>query len=321
MRIPSSFVFLRPGTRAFIREARRTPGYGFHDWLHGYVYARWPYLYIGIAVGEHWLAKAALRLWRAVRPTPKAAANPPPPTPRPIGAGTIGDTYHGKVVTLAAATRLVSVQQDIALTDLEHVIPYPTARDIVLRHPDHIAVLECPCRASRPNPCLPLDVCLIVGEPFASFVLEHHPRRARAISAAEAAEILAAEHARGHVHHAFFKDAMLGRFYAICNCCACCCGAMQAHRSGIPMLNTSGYTARIEPDRCAACGACAEGCQFGAITVDGHAHVDEAACMGCGVCVSRCPQSALSLVRDPRKAVPLELDALMQAAATVEARS
>jgi hypothetical protein len=26
----------------------------------------------------------------------------------------------------------------------------------------------------------------------------------------------------------YYKDAMLGRFYAICNCCACCCGAMQA---------------------------------------------------------------------------------------------
>ncbi len=321
MRILPSLALLRPSTRAFLREARRTPGYGPFDWLHGYVYARWPYLYIGIAVGEHWLAKAALWLWRALRPSSAQVTADLVPGRRPIGAGTIGDTYHGKVVTLAAATRLVSVQQDIALTDLEHVIPYPVARDIVLRHPDHIAVLECPCRASRPNPCRPLDVCLIVGEPFASFVLEHHPRRARAITAAEAAAILAAEHARGHVHHAFFKDAMLGRFYAICNCCACCCGAMQAHRSGIPMLNASGYTARVETDRCAACGTCADGCQFGAITVDGHAHVDEEACMGCGVCVDRCPQAALSLVRDPRKAPPLELEDLMQQAATIETRS
>jgi hypothetical protein len=28
----------RPSTRAFIAEARRTPGYSFFDWLHGYVY-------------------------------------------------------------------------------------------------------------------------------------------------------------------------------------------------------------------------------------------------------------------------------------------
>ncbi|MGC8781368.1 MAG: 4Fe-4S binding protein [Anaerolineae bacterium] len=310
MRILPSFSFLRPGTRAFIQEARRTPGYGFFDWLHGYVYSRWPYTYIGIAVGEHPLAKAALRIWRTWRPAP-AGKEAQPVARRPIGAGTIGDAYHGKVVTLEAAIRLVSVQQEIALTDLEHVIPYPVARDIVLRHPDHIAVLECPCRASRPHPCRPLDVCLIVGEPFASFVLEHHPRRSRRITSDEAAAILAAEHERGHVHHAFFKDAMLGRFYAICNCCSCCCGAMQAHRSGIPMLNSSGYTSHVDAALCAACGTCAERCPFGAITVDGYARVNEAECMGCGVCVSSCPQDALTLVRDDRKAAPLELDALM----------
>ena len=47
----------RPSTRAFIREARRMPGYSLFDWLHGYVYSRWPYLYIGIGTGEHPLAK------------------------------------------------------------------------------------------------------------------------------------------------------------------------------------------------------------------------------------------------------------------------
>jgi hypothetical protein len=26
----------------------------------------------------------------------------------------------------------------------------------------------------------------------------------------------------------YYKDAMLGRFYATCNCCSYCCGAMQA---------------------------------------------------------------------------------------------
>jgi len=50
--------WLRPSTRAFTREARRTQGYGLFDWLHGYVYARWPYLYISIGTGEHPLARA-----------------------------------------------------------------------------------------------------------------------------------------------------------------------------------------------------------------------------------------------------------------------
>ncbi len=230
------------------------------------------------------------------------------------GQVTFADTYHGKVVTLEAATRLVRVERDVNLGDLEHIIPYAVARDIVLQHPDHIVVLDCPCRAARAQPCSPLDVCLIVGEPFASFVSEHHPKRSRWITADEAAGILQAEHERGHVHHAFFKDAMLGRFYAICNCCACCCGAMQAQRNGTPMLTASGYVSQNNPALCTGCGACVDHCQFDALALNGgHAVVDFEKCMGCGVCVDKCEHEGLTLVRDERKGIPLEMDALMAA--------
>jgi len=45
--------FIKSSTRDFIEEGKRTPGYSLLDWLHGYVYARWVYLYIGVGVGEH----------------------------------------------------------------------------------------------------------------------------------------------------------------------------------------------------------------------------------------------------------------------------
>ena len=299
----------RPSTRAFIKEARRTPGYTFFDWLHANVYLRWPYLYIGVGTGEHWLA-------RIFRPLVKILS--PIFTPRPLDGSdpervTFADTYHGKVVPLEAARQLVTINEDICLTDLEQVIPYAHARDIVLHNPDHIVVLECPCRSVRPDPCLPLDVCLIIGEPFASFVAEHHPRRARWITPREAEEILCAEHERGHVHHAFFKDAMLGRFYAICNCCSCCCGAIQLHRNGMPMLASSGYISQVDSDLCSGCGTCVEFCQFGAISMGAFpgncskAVVDTEACMGCGVCVAKCICAAISLAREPRRGTPLEI--------------
>jgi ferredoxin len=220
------------------------------------------------------------------------------------------------VLPLEAARQLIRVQEPIALGDLEHVIPYRLARELVLEAPDHIVALDCPCRSARENPCLPLDVCLIVGEPFASFTVEHHPRRARWITADEAEHILEREHGRGHVQHAFFKDAMLGRFYAICNCCPCCCGAMQAHRQGTPMLAASGYRALVDPAACSGCEACLPACPFEALhMVDDVPFPDPAKCMGCGVCVSTCSTGALSLLRDLQRGVPLELDRLMQAAA------
>jgi len=310
----------RASTRAFIQEARHTPRYSVWNWLHGYAYARWPYLYIGIAGGQHPAARYVRplvnllsRLLIGRRNDPHAAGEQRP------DSITFADTYHGKVVPPDAAKRLVTVNQEVRLTDLETVIPYALARDIVLHHADHIVALDCPCRAVRPNPCLPLDVCLIIGEPFAGFVAEHHPRRSRWITQQEAVQILDAEHRRGHVHHAFFKDAMLGRFYAICNCCSCCCGAMQAHQHGVPMLASSGYVSQISADRCVACGACVQACPFAALSMDGgSAVVDTRLCMGCGVCISRCERGALALVRDPSKGEPLELDQLVANAPVVE---
>jgi len=299
----------RRSTRQFRNEGKRIRGYGFFDFLHGYVYMRWPYAYIGIAKGDR-------KVPAVLKPFVGALAW----VFLQVAAGLDGERgkrefanrYHGKVVPTEAAEQLVTLEQPIELRDLEKIIPYSTAKDILLSDPDHIVALECPCRAGVENPCLPLDVCLIVGEPFASFVIDHHPNRSHWISQDEAVETLRAEHERGHVHHAFFKDAMLGRFYAICNCCSCCCGAMQAHRNGTPMLASSGFLARLIEDRCVGCGACENVCPFDAIHVEGGlAKIDETLCMGCGVCVAKCAQEALRLERAPEKGEPLILSELM----------
>ncbi len=307
---------VRPSTRAFYKEGTKTPNYSLFDWLHGYVYGRWPYLYIGIGTGEHWLAQVLgplVNFAGKVLPHPKRDDSSP--TRQHI---TFADTYHGKVVPIQAAKQLVMVNEDIRLTNLEQVIPYALARDIIMHNPDHIIVLECPCRSARSHPCLPLDVCLVIGEPFASFVAEHHPRRSRWINAAQAVDILQAEEERGHVHHAFFKDAMLGRFYAICNCCACCCGAMHAQRNGTPMLASSGYVCQVDEDLCIGCGDCQEFCQFKALSLgEVFMQVDREKCMGCGACVSKCVNEALSLHLAPEKGKPLNIIDLIRNTAEI----
>lgn len=302
---------IAPSTWEFYRQGRRIPGYRLIDFLHGYIYMRWTYLYIAITTGEHTLAKRFAPFLNRVSRWLTGEDYSREEIDHTV---TWVDTYHGKVIPLEAAHQLVTVKENINLPNLEKIIPYPLARDIIMQNPDHIVVLECPCRSARPHPCLPLDVCLVVGEPFASLVIEHNPQRSRRITSQEAQEILHQEDERNHVHHAFFKDAMLGRFYAICNCCACCCGAINAHKNGNPMLASSGYVAAVDSDRCLACGVCITGCQFealslGVLTVN----IDETKCMGCGVCISKCDQGALSLVRCAEKGEPLEIRQLISA--------
>jgi hypothetical protein len=88
----------RPSTLAFTGEALHMQGFSFFDWLHGYVYARWPYLYIGIGTGElprNRVLRAFVRKMKRQN----------------LDSGTFADNYHGKVVTLDAAKKLVTVKE------------------------------------------------------------------------------------------------------------------------------------------------------------------------------------------------------------------
>ena len=297
---------MRPSTRSFWRAARQRPGGSFLEALHGLIYLKWPRFYIGTGLGRSrtarmlrapvsWLG-SALGLWRA--DSGKAFA----------------DTYHGKVMPAPEAARLIRVNRPLEIHVPENVLPYALARDIILDNPADLALFECPCRSTMPNPCLPLDVCIIAGSPIVDFVLEHHPAKSRRITPEQAVAVVEASHRRGHVSHAFFKEAVLGRYYAICNCCSCCCGAMQAHRNGIPMLASSGYLAALAADNCLHCGNCAKKCPFSAIAMAGEnggalPRIDAGRCLGCGICALHCPGKALSLVREPAKPAPLPLPA------------
>ncbi|SDL48599.1 4Fe-4S dicluster domain-containing protein [Maridesulfovibrio ferrireducens] len=294
------------GTGKFLKKALEDKNMTIKDVLHGYMYIRWPKAYIGAALGENNLAPIADFISSLI-------ANPADKTKREQLKKDFADTYHGKIIITEEAIKLIHIGREVSTTLPERVLPYSKARDIVLSDPDHIVALECPCRASRKNPCHPLDVCLIIGEPFASFVVENHPDKARSITIDEAERTLEAENARGHVHHAFFKDVMLGRFYAICNCCPCCCGAMEAMKNGIPMLAPSGYIAIVDPNKCIGCGQCMEYCPFGAMKVrDKRMHIDPNKCMGCGVCVNKCRKSSLYLARNKKHPEPFLVEKLLK---------
>ncbi len=61
---------IKQSTKAFYQEGKNTEDYSLYDFLHGYLYSRWPYLYIGVALGEHKLSRTlqpvflSLRSWK-----------------------------------------------------------------------------------------------------------------------------------------------------------------------------------------------------------------------------------------------------------------
>ena len=116
---------INSSTHAFIQEARQLPGYRLFDFLHGYVYARWPYLYISIGKGEHRYTPFLIKLAGIFNKLFLPLLNRNGSASQSNGM-TFADSYHGKVVPLEAAQQLVSVQEDVRLENLEQIIPYST---------------------------------------------------------------------------------------------------------------------------------------------------------------------------------------------------
>lgn len=259
--------------------------------VHAYIYGRWTNQYINLLI-NYIIPRTNIRHRQH-----------------------LADNYHGKVLTAEQAQAIITLNLSIPLRDLDQIIPYPMARNLVLNGPPEIAVYECPCRHASVKHCQPTQVCMIIGQPFVDFVLEHNPQNSRRLTQDEALEVLKGERERGHVHSAWFKDVAMDRFFAICNCCQCCCAGIKAMtRYGIPALASSGYVCRLDRDLCLACGICVRACSFGALSLEeeGGLAVNGELCMGCGVCVEQCPHQALTLVRDERKGMPLDIRMLAQ---------
>jgi len=81
---------------------------------------------------------------------------------------------------------------------------------------------------------------------------------------------------------------------------------------GAPTMVSSGYVAKVDETLCTACGTCEDSCPFGAIYMNEKAIVKWETCMGCGVCEGQCPSEAISLVRDERKGIPMDVRLLVQ---------
>ena len=216
-----------------------------------------------------------------------------------------------KDLFFATETRLgrVYVQESVLTNDkMNHILDYERATHIV-DEAKYIGLGTCYCRHKMyhaGHPCeinAPWDVCLTFDNVARS--LAENGDYARLISKEEAKEVLERSYESNLVqigenvreHPAF-----------ICNCCGCCCEALQAARKFSPMqpVATTNYIPKISLEKCIACGKCAKVCPILAIAMEENGTdsrkrpvINEEICLGCGVCARNCPAKAIELERRP----------------------
>lgn len=185
-----------------------------------------------------------------------------------------------------------------------HILDYERASHII-EEATHIGLGTCYCRHKMlhaDHACeinAPLDVCLTFGNVARS--LAEHGQHARLIDKKEAMDVL--ERSYG-ANLAQIGENVREEPAFICNCCGCCCEALQAARKFSPMqpMSTTNYIPEILKE-CIGCGKCEKVCPISAISMNTNnegkmvAQVDREICLGCGVCVRSCRKNAIELVR------------------------
>ena len=145
--------------------------------------------------------------------------------------------------------------------DIEHISYW------LKKYEGHIGVGICSCRYGRKKldeGCADdyRDWCIGVGD-MADYLRE--TGRGHDITYEEAMAILKKAEDHGFVHQVTNIDGD-GKIFAICNCNVKICNALRTSQLfNTPNMSRSAYVARVEADKCVACGRCVEYCPAGAV--------------------------------------------------------
>lgn len=145
--------------------------------------------------------------------------------------------------------------------DVEHISHW------LKKYDGHISAGICSCRASRAvlgDGCTDDvdDWCIQLGD-MADYTVE--TGRAHYITKERALEIIELAEKNGYVHQITNIDGE-NKIFDICNCNVKICNALRTSLLfNTPNLSRSAYTAKVEKDKCVACGKCVEICPAGAV--------------------------------------------------------
>jgi ferredoxin len=183
------------------------------------------------------------------------------------------------------------------------IIP-PSEAETLVFEAGEAYLRDCPCRAQmKLCPKEEWEVCLLF-----THASEEDRQGTKRITAEEAVQIVKQTTTRGQIHQVFyFEDG--DRPFELCNCCTCCCFPLREEKAKGDQFKDqlrSDYVAYTDPAVCIGCGDCVPSCFFDARQLEGDSiDLVDALCFGCGVCLATCPQSAIKLIHQPGRGIPI----------------
>lgn len=154
-----------------------------------------------------------------------------------------------------------AIEMENTSVDVEHISHW------LKKYDGKYAASPCSCRLSRrimDEGCAddPEDWCIGVGD-MADYLVE--TQRGHYVTYDEVLEILKRAEDNGFVHQITNIDGK-NKIFGICNCNVNVCYALRTSQLfNTPNMSRSAYVAKVQSEKCVACGRCVEYCPAGAV--------------------------------------------------------